>query len=284
MKMINIGCGDTYHKDWVNIDLNSSEPDVISSDLTKGLPFKSNSIDVCYSSHVLEHLSKSEALSFLKEQKRILKPNGIIRIVVPNLEVICTNYLEFLNKLESGKIEYEFMYDYTYLELFDQATREVRGGELLKLWNSKNISNENLKFIFARHGKEVEQVMHKMSQLSYSELSFLNKILDKLNLKGLLKAVHYLKILLIEITIFLILGSKYVNSFRTGIFRNSGEIHRAMYDRFSLKRILSKCGFKDIKFCKANESKFTNFSIFQLDEIDGNIRKPDSIFVEAVKY
>src|SRR5437867_3406825 len=36
-------------------------------DVTKGLPLLENSVDVLYSSHMLEHLDRSEAATFLKE-------------------------------------------------------------------------------------------------------------------------------------------------------------------------------------------------------------------------
>src|SRR4249919_1827635 len=139
MKMLNIGCGRKYHTQWTNIDLVSSSPCVIGHDLTKGLPFDENSFDVCYSSHVLEHLRKAEASFFIKEQKRVLKRDGIIRVVVPDLEVICRNYLKYLDELVSGDLTHEFRYDYSLLEMYDQTTRDKSGGELLEVWRSKNV-------------------------------------------------------------------------------------------------------------------------------------------------
>ena len=118
MKMLNIGCGACRHSDWVNLDLNPNSPDVIALDATKGLPFESNAVDVCYSSHVLEHLSREEATSFIGEQRRVLKNGGVIRVVVPDLERICRLYLAYLDDLVNGSKAQEFRYDYTLLELF----------------------------------------------------------------------------------------------------------------------------------------------------------------------
>jgi len=53
---------------------------------TKGLPLKPESCEVVYSSHMLEHLDRSGADSFLKEVYRVLCPNGIIRIAVPDIK------------------------------------------------------------------------------------------------------------------------------------------------------------------------------------------------------
>jgi predicted SAM-dependent methyltransferase len=53
-----------------------------------------NSFDFIYSEHFVEHLSKKNALRFLKNCNEILKPNGIIRIVSPDLEKIIDLYYD----------------------------------------------------------------------------------------------------------------------------------------------------------------------------------------------
>jgi len=63
-------------------------------DVTKGLPVKSESCEVVYSSHTLEHLDRSEAKQFCKEILRILRPGGIVRIVVPDLKQHVLKYLD----------------------------------------------------------------------------------------------------------------------------------------------------------------------------------------------
>jgi hypothetical protein len=58
-------------------------------DLSKGIPFESDSVDAVCHSHVLEHLDRPVAGAFLKETLRVLKPGGIYRIVVPDFEFLC---------------------------------------------------------------------------------------------------------------------------------------------------------------------------------------------------
>ncbi len=62
--------------------------------MRQGIPFPDRSFDVVYHSHVLEHLSKSEASKFLKECSRVLRPQGVLRVVVPDLEEIANNSSE----------------------------------------------------------------------------------------------------------------------------------------------------------------------------------------------
>lgn len=52
-------------------------------DATKRLRFKSRSVAYIYSSHMLEHLFKDDAMFFLKECFRILKKGASIRICLP---------------------------------------------------------------------------------------------------------------------------------------------------------------------------------------------------------
>lgn len=88
MKMLNLGCGSRHHKDWVNIDFISNNKDILAYDLLKGIPYKDDNFDVIYHSHLIEHFPQENAVNFIKECYRVLKPNGIIRIATPNLEEI----------------------------------------------------------------------------------------------------------------------------------------------------------------------------------------------------
>jgi len=62
------------------------------ADVSKKIPVRSNTVDILYSSHMLEHLDQKCASLFLQEAMRVLKPNGTIRIVVPDLERIINDY------------------------------------------------------------------------------------------------------------------------------------------------------------------------------------------------
>ena len=67
-------------------------------DLRKGIPYRNNSVDAVYHSHVLEHIDRSNVKEFLFEIFRVLKPNGIQRIVVPDFYLLCKSYINNYNK------------------------------------------------------------------------------------------------------------------------------------------------------------------------------------------
>lgn len=62
---------------------NDSQKNIILASATS-LPFKANSFDLVTSISVIEHLTKNEALEFIKESKRVLNKNGFIFLVTPN--------------------------------------------------------------------------------------------------------------------------------------------------------------------------------------------------------
>ena len=86
---LNLGCGSRYHPDWINIDIVPHGPEVIQHDLSRGIPLPDASCDVVYHTAVLEHMRRSDAAAFLAECYRVLKPGGIVRVGVPDLERIC---------------------------------------------------------------------------------------------------------------------------------------------------------------------------------------------------
>lgn len=66
-------------------------------DARKPLPFSDNSLEIIYSSNVLEHFYRTEAEAMLSECFRVLRPGGICRIVVPDLRAMIEEYLNNLS-------------------------------------------------------------------------------------------------------------------------------------------------------------------------------------------
>lgn len=62
-------------------------------DATKHIPESDRSVEVLYSSHMIEHLDREEVGVFLREARRVLIHNGIIRIAVPDLQYYIANYV-----------------------------------------------------------------------------------------------------------------------------------------------------------------------------------------------
>jgi predicted SAM-dependent methyltransferase/glycosyltransferase involved in cell wall biosynthesis len=89
-KYLNIGCGKQPLPGFINIDLEPGGD--IQHDATQGLPFPDASVDGVYSEHFLEHLTQAQGLAFLRECRRVLKPEGAVRIAMPDLDEIAHRY------------------------------------------------------------------------------------------------------------------------------------------------------------------------------------------------
>jgi len=76
----------------------SVDSDIICHDLRRGLPFPDASFEFVYHSHFLEHLSRENADKFIAECLRVLRPHGLIRVVVPDLELLCRKYLRTIDQ------------------------------------------------------------------------------------------------------------------------------------------------------------------------------------------
>ena len=255
MKRLNLGCGHRYHPDWINVDFRSTGPGVISYNLYQRLPFTEDSFDVVYHSHLLEHFPKRFAPVFLQECLRVLKPRGIIRIVVPDLEQIASLYLTSLEKALQGDKEAQKRYEWIILEMFDQMVRNQSGGEMLNYWKQNPMPAEP--FVIERCGSEVLNALAVLRNLANpappepQEGTILEKDLDPKKI---------------------------------GEFRLSGEVHQWMYDRYSLGLLLQKAGFQSVRVCQADQSDIPAFDTYLLDlEANGSVRKPDSLFMEARK-
>lgn len=120
-KRLNLGCGTTVVQGWDNIDRSpnlildrfrplkrglyrfgviSAEhmiewpPGVIRHDVRKGLPYPDGSVDAVYSSHMLEHIYLDEARRLLREAAGVLRIGGIIRLALPDSEVLAKALVE----------------------------------------------------------------------------------------------------------------------------------------------------------------------------------------------
>jgi predicted SAM-dependent methyltransferase len=130
---VNLGSGADCLDDWINIDHSfnarlakhprlrhllfrigilpkrfyeiSWPKDIMIHDLRKKLPLNDNSVDFIYSSHFIEHLNKDEAEKLSRECLRVLKKGGIIRLSVPDLELIARDYLEELSDSKTERTE-----------------------------------------------------------------------------------------------------------------------------------------------------------------------------------
>lgn len=130
---LNVGCGLNVHRGYENLDnshslliqnnpilrvmtkivefvsrhrLYTRFPKCVRRwDVTRGLPYDDETVEVIYSSHTLEHLSRQQAEAFLGESYRVLLRGGRLRLALPDLELKARQYLEDLDRLYAGETD-----------------------------------------------------------------------------------------------------------------------------------------------------------------------------------
>ena len=96
-KKLHLGCGDKILDGFINIDLRSLDSRVYINEIDKLEGFEKGSIDLIYACHVLEHFGRHEFKDVLKLWRSLLRPGGILRLSVPNLEKVFKLYLDGTN-------------------------------------------------------------------------------------------------------------------------------------------------------------------------------------------
>jgi predicted SAM-dependent methyltransferase len=69
-------------------------PGVIRADVSKGLAYPDSSARYIYTSHMIEHMSRWQALGLIRECARVLTPGGILRVATPDLRKWVREYVE----------------------------------------------------------------------------------------------------------------------------------------------------------------------------------------------
>ena len=92
--MLDIGCGESLKKGDIAVDLRkTSSVDIVAD--ARMLPFKDESFNHVYCSHLIEHFSHLEVKAVLVEWVRVLKKAGVLEIRCPDLRARA--FLFFLN-------------------------------------------------------------------------------------------------------------------------------------------------------------------------------------------
>ena len=269
MTKLNFGCGSRFSQNWVNIDVYSGGPEVQRVNLLKRWPFPNNHFDASYSSHVLEHFTPSQARHLISEAFRVMKPGGIIRIVVPDLEDTCREYIRILDSFTPSSPPEK--YHWIIPELLDQIARGTPSGEMGPYFQElRESGSADLRaYVQSRSGTA--------SSASTTPQNLVAK-LRSVSPQKIYNTLFYVYLRLISHAFPTDIRSQVM------VLTGLGERHRWMYDRAGLSFLLQNHGFHSITVHSYRTSSIPDFNDDGLDiESDGTPYKRVSLYLEAIK-
>jgi hypothetical protein len=276
----NLACGNSFvvGDGWVNLDFAPMSADVTGANLLGRLPFEPESLRLVYSSHFLEHIPRSRVSAFLSECRRILQPDGTLRLVLPDFEEMAR---EYLLKREAGEHEKA---DFMVVEIVDQCVRRSPGGEL-KSEHSRYRQDP------IRHAAMVDYVRERTGERLSSAPAAGGQATAGTRLGGSMAAFarrlgrgasSRLRRRWIEVLV-----SCLPEAFREQnvSMASVGERHHWLWDFHQLRSELERVGFVDVRRMSATTSGYAGFPFGRLDvDEDGCPRKGrESMYVEAKK-
>jgi hypothetical protein len=198
---------------------------------------------------------------------------------------LVTNYLEQLQGARECEAGAAIRYEWSMLALIDQVARDRPGGEMTSFLSVHDA--ESLDWVFAIEGSEIKSnhnrlhAQHFPRQLTVGRTPRAASMLRRIRpTPGNLR--KFLSRMIDGLVAVFPKGER--KALEIGRFRLSGEVHRWMYDAYSLGRALKAAGFVDVVQRTAYDSYVSNWHQEQLDtEADGSVYKPSSLFMEALK-
>jgi SAM-dependent methyltransferase len=92
---IHLGCGKRFIPGFVHVDLDDFPHIDHRAPIDRLAMFDDASADLIYCCHALEYMDCEEGAAALREWYRVLRPEGILRLAVPDFETLSTLYREY---------------------------------------------------------------------------------------------------------------------------------------------------------------------------------------------
>ena len=243
-----------------------SDDNVRFHDIRRPWPLPSETFDVVYVGGILEHLTPAEAARAAQELARVLKPGGLARVVVPDLEESARRYLAALEACSSNASEANVRsYRWEVIALLDQLVRTKSGGLMREAVDTGAFESEEIRAgrggllrrwkLISKPGRYLAY-RHGSSGLGSEPSRPWRSIRPRDLTYGLRRWATRLV--------------------HRGDPRKTLEAHRWMHDRVSLQLLLEGCGFVEYAVKDFDESAIPGWESTTSTEQSTNIRSSRS--------
>lgn len=90
---LHLGCYNKKIHNFINVDIRPEVNADVTDDCMKLTKFENNSVDLIYTSHMMEHTTRQGSMEAFKRYYEVLKSGGEIYISVPDLEMVFRHYI-----------------------------------------------------------------------------------------------------------------------------------------------------------------------------------------------
>jgi predicted SAM-dependent methyltransferase len=210
-KYINIGAGSFYHPLWHNIDMpnqfykHAQTKPYINCDISKKekIKVKSNTINLFYTSHLIEHLSDPDVEFMFNEVFRMLKKKGFFRITCPDMEL---QYLAYKNKdldfwtnlhpwgrhssIEGSSLEHRFVQHFATCLCDKDRFKDlfIKKEEIIELFKSHKM-NDFFNIITSKIPKGMNSLFPE-GHINWFTFDKLSSMLKKVGFSSVLKSAY----------------------------------------------------------------------------------------------
>lgn len=126
---------------WLNGDLIAGD---IYLNARRKLPFPDSSVDVIFTEHFFEHLPQHQALAFLDEAYRVLKPGGILRQSTPDLEGLISVYRDENPKVSADDAIGRHMTNHRKRAVYARRTPCQFFNDVMRMWGHEFIYDRQM--------------------------------------------------------------------------------------------------------------------------------------------
>jgi ubiquinone/menaquinone biosynthesis C-methylase UbiE len=164
VRRLHWGCGPLTSYGWVNSDIHGWPGVDVVADIRAGLPMADDSFDYVVSIHALPELSYSDMDQALSELRRVLKPGGVLRLGLPDMDKALAAYRA--NDLD-------------YFLISDEEVKCLSGRMIVQLlWRGQSRSMFTTEFIaelLARNGfQSITPCPFRETKSAYPEITELD--------------------------------------------------------------------------------------------------------------